>query len=192
GVMTGLASIAPGSFATDLSRKAGLPDIFPNNTKDWLGPVINTYAQAITDVAKGEYKEAAKDLIPTSIKNALAVTENPGYVTGRYDKPVVQLAPGTTARVMRGLGFQSPEETRALRDYEYLNTLKDSHESKLKDLTRRMYKGTATPEERQEFQQLGGTNRRIQGEARRETLTLRQRQERGLPRLLRHQRPQSE
>ena len=192
GVMTGIASIAPGDFATDLSRKAGLPDIFPNTTKDWLGPVINTYAQAVTDVVNGEYKEAAKDLIPTSIKNALSVAEKPGYVVGRYDKPLVELKPGATARTMRGLGFQSPEETRSLRDYEYLNTLKDSHASELKKLTRRMYKGEATDDERRRFQELGGTNRRIRGEAQRETLTLRQRQERGLPRLLRHQRPETE
>lgn len=192
GAMTGIASLAPGNMAVDLSRKAGLPDVFPNTTKDWLGPVWNTYAQAIADGLNGEYGEAVKDLIPTSLKNALAVSQTPGKVVGRYDKPLVELAPGTAARTMRGLGFQSPQEVRSLRDYEYLNTLKDSHESELKKLTRKMYARDASPEERQRFQQLGGSNRRIREEGRRETLTLRQRQERQLPRLLRHQRPQTE
>lgn len=188
GVMTGLSSMAPGNAATDLSRKAGLPDIFPNTTKDWLGPVWNTYGQAIADAMNGESGEAIKDLVPTSIKNIMAVSTEPGKVVGRYDKPVVELPPGTAPTVMRGLGFQSPRETRALRDYEYLETLKSSHEGELKQLTRRIYKGTATPEEQQRFAELGGNNRRIQNEGKRETLTLRQRQERSLPRLLRGQR----
>ncbi len=180
--------MAPGNAATDLSRKAGLPDIFPNTTKDWLGPVWNTYGQAIADAMNGESGEAIKDLVPTSIKNIMAVSTEPGKVVGRYDKPVVELPPGTAPTVMRGLGFQSPRETRALRDYEYLETLKSSHEGELKQLTRRIYKGTATPEEQQRFAELGGNNRRIQNEGKRETLTLRQRQERSLPRLLRGQR----
>lgn len=192
GVMTGLASLGPGEAKVDLSRKAGLPDIFPNSTKDWLGPVWNTYGQAIADVLNGEYGEAAKDLIPTSLKNALAVSQQPGKVVGRYDKPLVDLPPGQTARIKRGLGFQSPEEVRALRDYTYLDTLADSRESELKKLTRKIYAREASQEERQRFAQLGGSNRRIREEGKRETLTLRQRQERHLPKMLRHQRPDSE
>ncbi len=187
GTMTGIASLGPEPFDVDLSRKAGLPDVFPNQTKDWLGPVWNTYGQTLADVLNGEHGEAIKDLVPTSLKNALAVSTKPGVVVGRYDKPLVELRPGAAARWMRGAGFQSPAEVKALRDYEYLNTLKDSNESELRQLTRRIYKGSATADDKHRFQELGGTNRRLKAEHRRETLTLRQRQEHALPRLLRGQ-----
>jgi hypothetical protein len=192
GIMTGLTSTLPSPVAMDFSRKAGLPDVFPNDTKDWLGPMWNTYAQAIIDASQGEYKEAMKDLIPTSLRNILAVSQKPGMVVGRYDKPSVELAPGKTARVMRGLGFQSPEEVRAMRDYQYLETRRAANEQRLSQLSRLLYQNKATSEEAEEYRRLGGTNRRIHEEARRETLTTRQRQERNLPRVLRHQAPASE
>lgn len=187
GIMTGLASLDPVDI--DLSRKAGLPDVFPNTTKDWAGPVFNTYGQAIADLMNGEYKEALRDLIPTSLRNALSVSQQPGKVVGRYDKPVVELEPGQYARIKRGIGFQSPAETRALRDYEYLNTTNDARTTELRGLARLMYKRTATPEDSQRFHELGGTNRMIRNEAERETLTIRQRQEKRLPRQLRGQLP---
>lgn len=192
GVLTGVASIAPDPLKMDLSRKAGLPDVIPQDTKDWWGPVVNSYAAAIADLANGEYEEAAYDLMPTSLRNALAVSRKPGYVVGKYDKPSAELKPGQAERIKRGLGFQHPDEVRAYRDYGYLQEMRDYREDELSGLARRIHKGTASPEEKQRYAELGGTNRRLRGQAQRESLTLRQRQERQLPRMLRGLSPETE
>lgn len=190
GIVTGALSTMPGQVGIpnmDLSRKAGLPDIFPSDLKGWAGPVLNTYGQAMLDAMSGEYGEALKDLIPTSIRNVLAVTQKPGYVVGRFDKPSVELPPGIGHQIARGLGFQSPEEVRSSRDYSYLHTLDERRESALQRLTRRIYQNKASDAEREEFARLGGTSRRLREEGRRENSTSRQRQERHLPKILRHQ-----
>ena len=180
GEWTGVAEVR---FANqDIGADVGAVPCFTSDLLERLGlPQAKLTEQARALLAQSDACIAIDDLIPDA-------TATYDQAELRLDVTVPQAWKGYRAR-----GYVSPDQwdkgaTAALLNYN-LNTYRND---RLGDLTRKMYKGDATQAERQEFYRLGGTNRRLREEARRENLTLRQRQERQLPRILRGQAPASE
>lgn len=192
GILTGIASVAPGAagmpeFNVDLSQKAGAPDIIPNDTWSALGPVVGRFGQVISDLSKGEYKEAALDLLPNSLKGAVSVWRgrDQNVAMGKYDKPTTRLAPGE--EIPKVMGFPPAHEVEERRRYERTRNKEEFRTERLRTLSHKMTQGTATPEEQQEFQQLGGSSRSLRNEVKREHQTPRERQLQHLPKILRRQ-----
>lgn len=197
GILTGIASVAPGAMGhpewnVDLSKKAGAGDLIPNDLWSALGPIINRYGNAIGDLAKGEYKQAGLDLLPNSLKGpvSLWMGKDQDVVMGKYDKPSYRLKPGESAPKM--LGFPPAGEVEEQRRTSRTFHKEEHRNERLKVLTHKMAQGTASDEERSEFQELGGTNRRVKGEQQREHQTPRERQLKHLPKLLRSREMQYE
>lgn len=192
GILTGIASVAPGAAGApylnvDLSQKAGAPDIIPNDTWSLLGPVVGRFGQVIGDLSKGEYKEAGLDLLPNSLKGAVSVWrgQDQSVAMGRNDKPTTRLAPGE--EIPKVMGFPPAHEVEERRKYERTRNKEEFRTERLRTLSHKMTQGTATPEEQQEFQQLGGSSRSLRNEVKREHQTPRERQLQHLPKILRRQ-----
>lgn len=183
-ILTGIGSIAPEGYDVDFSRKAGLPDVFPNETSDLMGPVINTYATALAELLNGKYGDAALDLAPTSIRNIYAANAKPGYVMGKSGKPSAELGDTAGQRFKRGLGFQSNKEVWSSRAYQATENIEQYQNANKRSLAAKIVDGTATHKEREEFARLGGTNRMLREEHIRRNSTTLERQRRGNPRNL--------
>jgi hypothetical protein len=191
-LLTGLASVAPGwlgrpEFNVDLSKKAGMPDLIPDDLRSVLGPVIGRLAMVVSDLAKGEYKEAALDLVPNSIRGLIQVLrgQDRGVAVGRYDKPVVKLRPGE--EVPMAMGFPPARLIEDQRVVARMSNLAAYRDERLRELSHKMVQGTASPEERREFRKLGGSAAWLKGERLRERLTTRERQFKHLPKILKRE-----
>jgi len=192
GIMTGLASVAPGwlghpELNMDWSRKAGMPDILPRDLKSALGPVVGRTAPLISDALSGNAQDFLLDLLPNSVKGALGVYmgKDQGVVMGKNDRPTTRLTPGEEKLKVLGLpAARDIEEQRTVTRTYAKEQFRDSH---LKDLAHKLIQGTASDAEEQRFRDLGGTKARLQNEQRAEQETIRERQLRHLPRILRRQ-----
>jgi hypothetical protein len=174
-------------FNVDLSKKAGMPDLIPDDLRSALGPVVGRLALVVSDLAKGEYKEAALDLVPNSIRGLIQVLRGTdrGVAVGRYDKPVVKLRPGE--EVPKALGFPPIREIEDQRVVARMSNLAAYRDERLRELSHKMVQGTASPEERREFRKLGGSATWLKGERLRERLTTRERQFKYLPKILKRE-----
>lgn len=183
---TGLLSLA----GVDISRRAGIPELFPNDLKGWSGPVIGRFASTISDIANGEYGEAILDMVPNSIRNVIAVARgwDQGKIIGRMDKPSYNVTPKEA--VLHGIGITPSSEARDSRLYQR-NVNKEAHrEGQLSHLTRLIANGRASEADHAKFAELGGKSKRIRNEQRRQSETLVERQYKHLPKILRREQPQ--
>jgi hypothetical protein len=184
-VATGLLTIS----GVDLSRKAGVPEIFPDNARGWAGPVVGRYASVIADIMNGEYGEAALDMLPNSIRNILAVTRGmkEGKIIGRLDKPSFEATPKEAT--LHAIGVTPAREAAESRLYGRNVNKEIYRDEKLNHLTRKIVAGKASDEDYAEFSRLGGKHQRIKNERRRQQETLIERQFRHLPKRLRMEQP---
>jgi hypothetical protein len=186
-VATGLLSIA----GVDISRRAGVPEVFPNDARGWAGPVVGRFASTISDVLNGEYGEAMLDMLPNSVRNVIAVARgwDQGKVIGRMDKPSHELSKKDL--LLHAAGITPSKEAAESRLYSR-NVNKEAYrESTLDSLTRKIVKGQATDADHEKFSALGGRSKRLQNERRRESETLVERQYRHLPKILRREQSAS-
>lgn len=191
--MTGIMSVFPGMMGhpglnMDLSHKAGMPDVIPNDTKSILGPVIGRFATTISDLMQGEWQQAAEDLLlPNSLKGIVSVAKGweSGTSVGRNDKPLSKLEP--EAQVVKSLGFPPAQEQKDVRQYQRLENKKAYLQETLRHLAHKQVSGNASESDQARFRELGGTRRLLKNERARETQTLRERQMKHLPKILRRQ-----
>ena len=191
--VTGIASVFPGAMGhpglnMDLSKKAGMPDVVPADTKSLMGPVIGRFANVINDMMEGEWQQAGEDLLlPNSLKGLVSVYKGRelGVSMGRKDKPVSKLDP--EGQAVKSLGFPPAQEVKDSRTYQRLENKKTYLQQTLRNLAHKQVSGSATESDVQKFRELGGTRRLLKNERARETQTLRERQMKHLPKILRRQ-----
>lgn len=186
-VATGLFSLA----GVDISRRAGIPEIIPNDARGWAGPVVGRFSSTIADIANGEYGEAILDMLPNSIRNVVAVARGykEGKVIGRLDKPTYDVTPKEA--VLHAVGLTPSKEAAESRLYQR-NVNKEAYrEDTLDSLTRKIAQGRASESDYAKFAELGGKSRRIRNEQRRESQTMIERQYKHLPKILRREQPAS-
>lgn len=185
-VATGLLSLA----GVDISRRAGIPELFPNDLKGWSGPVISRFASTIADIANGEYGEALIDMLPNSVRNVLAVARGykEGKVIGRMDKPSYNVTSGEGA--LHAVGITPSSEASDSRLYQRNVNKEEYRENQLSHLTRKLASGRASESDQAKFRELGGKSQRIRNEQRRQSETLVERQYKHLPKILRREQPQ--
>ena len=184
-VSTGLFSLA----GVDISRRAGIPEVIPNDARGWAGPVIGRFASTISDIANGEYGEAVLDMLPNSVRNVIGVVRGykEGKVIGRMDKPSYSVTPKEAA--LHAVGLTPSNEAADSRLYQR-NVNKEAYrESSLDKLTRKIASGTATDADYAKFSELGGKSKRIKNERVRQSETLVERQYKHLPKILRREQP---
>lgn len=182
-VSTGLFSLV----GVDISRRAGVPEIIPNDLKGWAGPVIGRFATTIADIANGEYGEALLDMLPNSIRNIVGVARGykEGKVIGRLERPSYAVTPKEA--VLHAVGLTPSSEAAQSRLYQRNINKEDYRESKLNQLTRKIVNEQATEADYNKFQELGGRSERIRNERQRQSETLIERQYKHLPRILRQE-----
>ena len=197
GIMTGLASIVPGAlghpeFNMDWSRKAGMPDILPRDLKSTLGPVVGRIAPIISDALNGDAEDFLVDLLPNSVRGAINVYrgQDQGVVMGKNDRPTTRLEPGE--RALKAVGLPVDREIQEQRSVTRTFAKEEYRNDKLKTLAHKIIQQTASEAERQEYRNLGGTSARLKGEQQAEHQTIRERQMKHLPRILRRQELASE
>ena len=191
--VTGIASVFPGMMGhpglnMDLSKKAGMPDVVPADTKSLMGPVIGRFANVINDMMEGEWWQAGEDLLlPNSLKGLVSVYRGRelGVSMGRKDKPVSKLDP--EGQVVKSLGFPPAQEVKDARTYQRLENKKTYLQERLRSLAHKQVSGSASESDQAEFRELGGTRRLLKNERARETQTLHERQMKHLPKILRRQ-----
>jgi len=205
GIMTGLASIVPGAlghpeYNMDWSKKAGMPDVVPQDMRSAMGPVVGRAIPIMSDIlnvissgAQGDFKGAwyndmkqlGLDFLPNSIKPAVNVLRgsDQGVVMGRNDRPTTRLSPGE--QVVKGVGFPPAREVSEQRQYMRSEAKLEHRNDRLAVLKHKIVQGTANAKDEAEFADLGGTNRMLRNEGRAESETRRERQMRHLPRMLR-------
>lgn len=171
----------------DFSRRAGNPDIIPNNWKGMTGPLPGKVIQIMTDVMNGEWGDMAMDLLPNSLRNIAQSARgwNEGKIIGRKDKPTYEAS--RKEAVEHALGLPSMEETGTSRLYQRNLNKMAYRESELDSLTRRIVAERASDKDYQKFRELGGRNQRIKNERRRQQETITQSQYRHLPKMLRRE-----
>jgi hypothetical protein len=190
GIMTGLASIVPGAlghpeYNMDWSKKAGMPDVVPQDMRSAMGPVVGRAIPIMSDLLNGNWKELGMDFLPNSIKPAVNVLRgsDQGVVMGRNDRPTTRLSPGE--QVVKGVGFPPAREVSEQRQYMRSEAKLEHRNDRLAVLKHKIVQGTANAKDEAEFADLGGTSRMLRNEGRAESETRRERQMRHLPRMLR-------
>ncbi|UOF78512.1 large tegument protein uL36 [Caudoviricetes sp.] len=172
----------------DLSSRAGLKDIFPDDVGSALGPVLGRFYNAMQALQRGGYEDAAEKLfIPSSLRGALQARKE-GSLSYR-DRPTIHYTP--TERVIRATGFMPMRETAEREQAQTRKHFDLYRDERLKLLADRILDNPQDEKAYAEFGRLGGTSRILQNAAQARELEMLQRQDRALPKLLRRRGAES-
>lgn len=171
----------------NISYKAGLPDLVPNDIAAALGPLVGTAYRVAKNTIEDPsihtaVKETAKAILPTSVKNVLKATTNQ---LNYRERPGPELSTGE--KIAKGLGFPPAKEVEEMDRYFEMEGKKQYRNKKLRDLADKIVDGQASEEDYDEFAKLGGSNKILKNAQLGKMLPPLERQGRYLPKILRQE-----
>lgn len=196
----------PTLFGTDLSSRAGAPEVVPNKGEDWLGATWSKVVKPIGSLAlaagentlragQGEPTSFLQDILPAlkaAAPNTLGlrylVSESEDRLKGSRDRTIIK---GLTdkEKVIKGLGLPLNREVQARQQYQVGENLKGKWTEERKRLVDLFLSGDETT--RTDWGKLSHkyaiTPRMLREEAKRKGQTLTERQRKSLPKPLRQE-----
>ena len=194
----------PTLFGTDLSSRAGSPEVVPNKGEDWLGATWSKVVKPIISVAQAGYENTLhaaqgeptsflEDILP-SLKQAAPNTvglryflsESEDRLKGSRDRTIIKdLSPGE--KFIKATGLPLNREVQARQQYQVGENLKSKWSEERSRLVDLYLSGDKSTKDKWSSlsQKYAITPRMIREEAKRKGRTLSERERRSLPRPLR-------
>lgn len=196
----------PTLFGTDLSSRAGAPEVVPNKGEDWLGAVYSKVAKPIGSLAQASYQNtlhlaqgeptsflddilpALKQAAPNTVGLRYILSESEDALKGGRNRTIIKdLSPQEKA--IKAFGLPVNREVQARQQYQVGENLKSKWQEERKRLVDLFLSGDEPTRDKWSSlsHKYGITPRMLREEAKRKGQTLSERQRKSLPKPLRHE-----
>lgn len=194
----------PTLFGTDLSSRAGAPEVVPNKGEDWLGAVYSKVAKPIATlaqsgventlrVAQGEPTSFLQDILP-ALKSAAPNTvglrymlsETEDRLKGSRDRTIIKDL-SSSEKAIKAFGLPLNREVQARQQYQVGENLKSKWSEERKRLVDLFLSGDESTKDKWSSlsHKYAITPRMLREEAKRKGKTLTERQKKSMPKSLR-------